>query len=404
MEKNSGYELNRNDGSGGYKSYRLDFHKNPVRHYGKEDVVVKSKFSLLAGTVGKYVGRVLLCIVSFLLVIVMGLLSAIYVISKGPSSIVREMFVVAMIETGAMDFCAHLFLSDAEVAAIMEKNRIIVPEGETNTSLVVIGDNNEKPPSVDKIDTEKGIEYNAQGVSLLDIKGKTFVGKILIVKDPSRVSVYGLDEYGDGKVGKTTEAMAKESGALAAVNAGGYQEMSDYKTGGIPLGREENGIVIIDGELKWGELDASYEIIGFDKNNILHVDRMTARNALDIGIRDAVNWGPVLVKNGEPCIVPSESVNPGFHPRTAIGQREDGSVILLVIDGRQAHSLGASYDDLIEVMMEYGAVNAANLDGGMSSYMVYENEVITSPYMLYFNGRRTVSTSFIVSRLEDSGS
>lgn len=67
-------------------------------------------------------GRVLLCIVSFLLVIVMGLLSAIYVISKGPSSIVREMFVVAMIETGAMDFCAHLFLSDAEVAAIMEKN------------------------------------------------------------------------------------------------------------------------------------------------------------------------------------------------------------------------------------------------------------------------------------------
>lgn len=110
MEKNSGYELNRNDGSGGYKSYRLDFHKNPVRHYGKEDVVVKSKFSLLAGTVGKYVGRVLLCIVSFLLVIVMGLLSAIYVISKGPSSIVREMFVVAMIETGAMDFCAHLFL------------------------------------------------------------------------------------------------------------------------------------------------------------------------------------------------------------------------------------------------------------------------------------------------------
>lgn len=270
--------------------------------------------------------------------------------------------------------------------------------------MVVIGDNNEKPPSVDKIDTEKGIEYNAQGVSLLDIKGKTFVGKILIVKDPSRVSVYGLDEYGDGKVGKTTEAMAKESGALAAVNAGGYQEMSDYKTGGIPLGREENGIVIIDGELKWGELDASYEIIGFDKNNILHVDRMTARNALDIGIRDAVNWGPVLVKNGEPCIVPSESVNPGFHPRTAIGQREDGSVILLVIDGRQAHSLGASYDDLIEVMMEYGAVNAANLDGGMSSYMVYENEVITSPYMLYFNGRRTVSTSFIISRLEDSGS
>ena len=94
-------------------------------------------------------------------------------------------------------------------------------------------------------------------------------------------------------------------------------------------------------------------------------------------------------------------MNPGFHPRSAIGQRADGSVILVVVDGRQSHSMGASYDDMVEIMMEYGAVNAANLDGGMSSYMVYENEVITSPYMLYWNGRRNVSTSFIVSRLED---
>lgn len=354
--------------------------------------------------IGNYAGKVLLCIVTFVLVLVITLLSAIYMISKGSSSIVREMFVVAMVETGAMDFCAHLFLTDAEVDAIMAKNSIIVPEGDTDTSMIVIGGDSQGSSETDVLDAEKGIEYNEQGVSLIDIKGKTYVGKVLIVKDPSRVSVAGLSEYGDGCVGMSTEKMAIQSNALAAVNAGGYEEnSSDYtKTGGIPLGREESGIVIIDGELKWGNLNQTYEVIGFDNNNILHVDNMTAQQALDIGIRDAVNWGPVLVKNGEPCVIPSESVNPGFHPRTAIGQRADGSVILVVIDGRQSHSLGASYDDLVEIMVEYGAVNAANLDGGMSSYMVYENEVITSPYMLYWNGRRNVSTSFIVSRLTDA--
>ena len=118
----------------------------------------------------------------------------------------------------------------------------------------------------------------------------------------------------------------------------------------------------------------------------------------DKEIRDAVNWGPILVKNGEPCVVPTDSANVGFHPRSAIGQRADGAILLLVIDGRQANSIGASYDDLIEIMMEYGAVNAANLDGGMSSYMVYENEIITEPYLLY--APRNVATSWLVSRVE----
>jgi exopolysaccharide biosynthesis protein len=350
---------------------------------------------------GEYTGKVLLCVISFALVIVMTLLSAIYIISKGKSDVVREMFVVAMVETGAMDFCAHMFLSDAEVDAIMAKNQIIVADGETDETLINIsGDGEEKPGVI--VDGEE-LKYNEQGVALIDIKGKTYVGKVLIIKDPSRVSVAGLPAYGYDKVGKSTEKMAKEHNALAAINGGGYEEMpGDYtKTGGVPLGANESGVVIIDGKLMWGNKDQKYDFIGFNNDNILIVDRMTAQQALDSGMRDAVNWGPVLVKNGEPSVIPSESVNPGFHPRSAIGQRADGSVILVVVDGRQSHSMGASYDDMVEIMMEYGAVNAANLDGGMSSYMVYENEVITSPYMLYWNGRRNVSTSFIVSRLED---
>ena len=113
--------------------------------------------------VAEYTGKVLLCVVSFVLVIAMTLLTAIYMISKGKSTVVKEMFVVAMVETGAMDFCAHLFLSDAEVDAIMAKNKIIVADGETDTSMIEIsGPGGPDKPIV--IDGEK-IEYNLDEVS-----------------------------------------------------------------------------------------------------------------------------------------------------------------------------------------------------------------------------------------------
>ena len=81
-------------------------------------------------------------------------------------------------------------------------------------------------------------------------------------------------------------------------------------------------------------------------------------------------------------------------PRTAIGQRADGSILLLCIDGRQAHSLGASYKDLSDIFVEYGAVNASNLDGGSSSLMVYEDEIISVTASLY--GSRKLATAVLV--------
>ncbi|MGN0977978.1 MAG: phosphodiester glycosidase family protein, partial [Faecousia sp.] len=65
--------------------------------------------------------------------------------------------------------------------------------------------------------------------------------------------------------------------------------------------------------------------------------------------------------------------NSGYNPRTAIGQREDGAVIFICIDGRQAGSLGGTYADIIDIMVEYKAVNACNMDGGSSSVMMYRD-------------------------------
>jgi exopolysaccharide biosynthesis protein len=88
------------------------------------------------------------------------------------------------------------------------------------------------------------------------------------------------------------------------------------------------------------------------------------------------------------------NVNSGLNTRTAIGQRADGSVLLLVIEGRQTSSLGATYADLINIMLEFGAVNAANLDGGMSSSMAYQGEEILKNSSV--SATRDMPTAFII--------
>lgn len=344
-------------------------------------------------TVGRIILRITGCVGTTLGLILITLLIAIAIICCGPSNMVRDMFVTNMVQTGQMDFLAYIFLSEEEVDEIVNSNLTNVPEGETDTSLIQIGGKDDESGS-----DEGEKEFDINGLEILDITGRTFKGKLLIVNDPSRVTVGTPPAYGEDCVGQTTLYMAQQSNSIAAINGGGYVDVASNKTGGTPMGRDESGVVIAGGKLKYGNLNTTYEIIGLDKNGILHVDNMTAQEALDKGIRDAVNWGPILVKNGEPCVVQADGVNVGFHPRSAIGQREDGAILLLVIDGRQSHSLGASYDDLIEVMVNNGAVNAANLDGGMSSYMVYENKIITEPYLLY--EPRNVSTSWLVSRVE----
>ena len=114
--------------------------------------------------------------------------------------------------------------------------------------------------------------------------------------------------------------------------------------------------------------------------------------AIDRGIRDCCFYGPTLIVNGEPTLV--NGSGSGINPRTAIGQCADGSVLLLVIDGRQINSIGATFADVIEVMLEYGAVNAYNLDGGSSTVLYYNGEYVNSASPL--TGSRLIPTAFIV--------
>ena len=115
-------------------------------------------------------------------------------------------------------------------------------------------------------------------------------------------------------------------------------------------------------------------IFSFIQQRLAFTDKRCGGYAESIGLRDAVSFGPALIVNGEAANY--SGVGGGLNPRTAIGQRADGAVLLLAIEGRRSSSMGATMADLIDIMVEYGAVNAFNLDGGMSSSLWYNGEEI----------------------------
>ena len=132
--------------------------------------------------------------------------------------------------------------------------------------------------------------------------------------------------------------------------------------------------------------------VGLDSNHVLHVGKPTAKEVKEWDIQYGASFGPVLISNGE-VVLPEDNVG-GLNPRTAIGQRSDGAILMLVIDGRQVISIGATLRDLVDIFLEYGAVNACNLDGGSSSMMWYKDGYVNNTASVI--GIRPVPTSFVV--------
>ena len=97
-----------------------------------------------------------------------------------------------------------------------------------------------------------------------------------------------------------------------------------------------------------------------------------------MNVQEAITFGPALVVNGQGTITSGDG-GWGMAPRTAIGQKKDGAILMLVIDGRQASSLGATLKDVQDIMLQYDAYTATNLDGGSSTTMYHEGEVINNP-------------------------
>ena len=323
-----------------------------------------------------------LIIFTLILSVALLLLMLSYQIFVGPSRAGSDLLIQTLMESSAMKFYPYLFLREEQVEAALERNRVISSDESTDTSLITIKSRNSMT-DLDAADNEP-----AKDIEIVEITGPTYKGYMMIVLDPSRVSV-GVCRYpfSNDKAGLKVSEIIDRYGAIAGINGGGFSDGGGRGNGGQPI-----GMVYSQGE-QLRRADNGYKmVVGFDHNDILHVGEFSDAKAKEIGLRDAVAFGPALVINGQPSVVSGKGS--GLNPRSAIGQRADGAVLLLCIDGRQANSLGASYEDLIEIMLDYGAVNACNLDGGSSTAMFYNGQQINDG--LTISGSRALPTAWIV--------
>ena len=330
----------------------------------------KKKKKKGSGLLGRIIRRFFLVLFTVVILVLAALVLVMNLVFNGPSPAARDKLTMTLIEASATKWVPALFIGEDTVAEIRESvSDSGLDEDVTDTTKVIIQANN--------VITGNSNEWDSypDGVRIERRSGDTYNAHIMIVRNPAQVYMgTSTEKFSTAIPGKRiTEVMAENPDVIAAINAGAF---NDDGTASSYVGSTPLGLVMSNGNCVWtsGKQPGLEGFAGFNEDNILVVSKtnLSQSEAENLKIRDGCCFGPVLIVNGE---VNLEAYNnkSGFNPRTAIGQRADGAVIFVCIDGRQAGSMGGTYADVIDIMQEYGAVNACNMDGGSSSVMMYRD-------------------------------
>ncbi len=373
----------------------------------------------------KSIGKLIMKIAAFVLTFIFALVLLLYAAlgmmcanraskeekAKGQISEILYITVPTFLETGQFKFIPSLYLSSDEIQNIVDSNKMKDMDADVDEGLITLDPTGEKgvldidPTADKKEDTTVGSDVSSP-IEIHEVSGATYYGTMMVIKDPSRVSLATIYPWRD--VGVTLDTLVKDNGGIAGINGGLYNSYNN--SGGEPY-----GVIVSNGEIQYNKpwQFPGLVLVGLTENNILQIIDISGMKASEVEslvkdkkIRDAVtfqdeasdanNHFVQLIINGETREL--NGMGSGLNPRTAIGQRADGAILMFVTDGRgKSGHLGASASDLIEVMREYGAVNAANLDGGSSSCMYYDGEyLMTSVTFYYSNSSWKLPAGFIV--------
>ncbi len=309
--------------------------------------------------------RSLLVLFTAVILVFIGLVLVCNLIFNGPSETARDRLTMSMLESSGMKWCPAIFIGEDTVAEIQKSVSAELPDDLSDTSQVKVDLNSSIAGARDEW------KDHPDGIRIERVSGDTYNAHVMIIRDPSKVFLAtSTDVFSKDKLGeRITDQLDKEN-AVAGINGGAF---FDNGTSSPYVGSVPCGLVVSKGKVVWDDGRTYNGFAGFNQDHIMVVAKsMNAEKAKELGIRDGCCFGPVLIMNGE-VNEEAYNTNSGYNPRTAIGQRADGAVIFLCIDGRQAGSLGGTYADAINILVEFGAVNAMNLDGGSSSVMLYRD-------------------------------
>ena len=329
----------------------------------------KKKKKKGSGLFGRIVRRFFLVLFTVIALILVAACLAANLIFNGPSPAARDILTMTLLEPSGTKWIPGLFMDAQTLDSIRTRDDSNLKDEFSNTSEIVINKDAAISAGTDEwANSPDGIRFESHS-------GDTYNAHIMIVRDPSKVYLgTSTENFSTSSPGTRIDDQIETDGAIAGVNAGAFFDngTSDPSVGSVP-----EGLVYSKGVCKWTTGSPPNGIkgfAGFNKDNILVVaqDNLSKAQAEELNIRDGCCFGPVLIMNGE-INQEAYNSNSGWNPRTAIGQRKDGAVVFVCIDGRQAGSAGGTYKDVIDIMIEYGVVNACNMDGGSSSIMVYRD-------------------------------
>ena len=309
--------------------------------------------------------------------VIFGLLMTLYILGcvafvlllYGPNERFKNWLITTAMASMSHQYYCKWFYNNDTIADVLSKNYTKDSGEDTDTSRIVVPDEKKYIDEYDKeiLDVEEGTPYK---IIHLEINGED--AYLAAIYDPSKVKLevtHFLTQRGE-----YVTKFAEYADALLAINGGGFFDT------GASLGGEPTGITIRDGEIITNNNNKPNSLVGFNNDNVLVLlQNVTADEAISRGIRDCVSFGPFLIINGQPSEIGGNG-GLGGGGRTAIGQRADGIVLFLVVDSNEYRTTGAQMQDLIDVMMRYHAINAANMDGGTSSVMALPRELAISEY------------------------
>lgn len=292
----------------------------------------------------------------------------------GPFKNVKSKLVGTAMATFSHQYIATTFLSKDKIDEIIKSPRSDGVSSNESENLSKVNISHSKDNGIDRY----------------EVPSSKFDGYILEIKDPTRIKIGYTKKLGE--VGQRTSEIAQLNGAVAAINGGGFTDKAANGKLWAGTGAYPEGIVISGGKVVYNDIKRNerVNVTAFTKEGKLIVGDHTLNDLNKENVVEAVSFRNSLIINGKPIGLNEE----GLNPRTAIGQKQDGTIVMLVIDGRKGLKAGASLKEVQNILLQQGVLNASSLDGGSSSTMYFNGEIINNP--CDWNGERTVATALYV--------
>ena len=316
----------------------------------------------------------IILVIIICLILVVG--SSLAFLLYGPYPKFRNWLITTAMTTMSHQYLATWFYDEETISEVMQDNYVKESNDATDLNAISFVDySNSNVMYKNKYEKEILTHEDGASYKLINIDGDGLRGYLVAIYDPSKVKIATATNMNSS--GEMLTKIAEKNKAVIAINASGFSDPGYMGNGSKP-----HGAVIQNGKLvsNLARSNVGGGIIGFTNDNKLIMGKMSAEEALAKGVRDAVEFGPYLIVNGEPSFIKGNG-GWGTAPRTAIGQRKDGIVLFLVMDGRDyIHGIdGVGMTELTEILMNYGAYNASNLDGGTSSALVINGKLTNKP-------------------------